>query len=57
MVRVAILTRSTLFQPRVLVAGIIALLAFGRLHGLNTVGRAVLLMSAARRLWHAAKLL
>ena len=55
--RVAILTRSTLFQPRVIVAGIIALLAFGRLRGLNTVGRAVLLMAAARRLWHAAKLL
>jgi hypothetical protein len=55
--RVAILTRSTLFQPRVLLAGIIALLVFGRMRGLNTVGRAVLLMAAARRLWHAANLL
>jgi hypothetical protein len=55
--RFAILTRGTLLQPRVLVAGIIALLAFGRLRGLNTVGRIFLLMAAARRLWHVAKLL
>jgi hypothetical protein len=55
--RFAIMTRGTLLQPRVIVAGIIALLAFGRVRGLNTVGRVVLLMAAARRLWNMAKLL
>ena len=55
--RFAILTRGTLLQPRVIVAGIIALLAFGRVRGLNTVGRIVLLMAAARRLWRTVKLL
>jgi hypothetical protein len=54
--RFAILTRGTLLQPRVIVAGIIALLAFGRVRGLHTVGRVVLLMAAARRLWNVAKL-
>jgi hypothetical protein len=55
--RFAILTRGTLLQPRVIVAGIIALLAFGRARGLHTVGRVVLLIAAARRLWNMAKLL
>ncbi len=55
--RFAIMTRGTLLQPRVLVAGVIALLAFGRVRGLHTVGRVVLLMAAARRLWNVAKLL
>lgn len=55
--RLAIMARGTLLQPLVLVAGILALLAFGRVRGLNTVGRAVLLMAAARRLWNVAKLL
>jgi hypothetical protein len=55
--RFAILTRGTLLQPRVIVIGIIALLAFGRARGLNTVGRVVLLVAAARRLWNMAKLL
>jgi len=55
--RFAIMTRGTLLQPRVIVAGIIALLAFGRVRSLNTVGRVVLLMAAARRLWNMAKLL
>ncbi len=55
--RLAVMTRSTLLQPRVLLAGIVALLAFGRLRGLNTIGRAFLLMAAARRLWRMAKLL
>jgi hypothetical protein len=53
--RVAVLARSTLFQPAVLVAGIIVLVAFGRVRALNTAGRAVLLLAAARRLWQAAK--
>jgi hypothetical protein len=55
--RFAIMTRGTLLQPRVIAAGIIALLAFGRVRGLNTVGRIVLLMAGARRLWNMAKLL
>lgn len=55
--RLAIMARSTLLQPRVLVAGMVALLAFGRLRGLNTIGRVFLLMTAARRLWRTAKLL
>ena len=55
--RFAIMTRSTLLQPRVLVAGIVALLVFGRLRGLGMVGRTVLLMMAARRLWRTIKLL
>jgi hypothetical protein len=55
--RFAIMARGTLLQPRVIVAVIIALLAFGRVRGLHTVGRAVLLMAAARRLWNLAKLL
>jgi hypothetical protein len=55
--RFAIMTRSTLLQPGVLVAGIIALLVFGRLRALNSVGRAFLLMAAARRLWRMVKLL
>jgi hypothetical protein len=55
--RFAILTRGTLLQPRVLVAATIALLAFGRLRNLKTVGRLVLLMAAVRRLWNLTKLL
>jgi len=55
--RFAILTRGTLLQPRVLIAVVIALLAFGRVRSLKTVGRFVLLMAAARRLWNLAKLL
>ncbi len=55
--RLAIMTRSTLLQPRVLLVGIVALLAFGRLRALNTVSRLFLLMAAARRLWSMAKLL
>ena len=55
--RLAIMARSTLLQPRVLLGGIVALLAFGRLRALNTVSRLFLLVSAARRMWGAAKLL
>jgi hypothetical protein len=55
--RIATMARSTVLQPRVLLAGILALLAFGRLRGLNTVGRVFLLIAAARRLWRVAKLL
>ena len=55
--RLAIMARGTLLQPGVLVACIAALLAFGRLRGLNTIGRIFLLMTAARRLWRTAKLL
>ncbi len=55
--RLAIMTRSTLLQPRVLVAGVIALLTFGRLRAVNTVGRLFLLVTAARRLWTMARLL
>jgi len=55
--RFAIMARGTLLQPRVIVAGILALLAFGRVRGLHTVGRVVLLLAAARRLWNVAKLL
>ncbi len=54
--RLAIMTRSTLLQPRVLMGGIIALLALGRFRALNTVSRVFLLMTAARRLWRIAKL-
>ena len=55
--RFALMARSTLLQPRVLLAGIVGLLAFGRVRALNTVSRVFLLVSAARRLWGAAKLL
>jgi len=55
--RFAIMTRSTLLQPRVLLAGIVALLAFGRVRGLHTVGRIFLLLTAARRLWSTLKLI
>jgi hypothetical protein len=55
--RVAVLARSTLLQPGVLVAGIIVLLAFGRVRGLHVVGRVALLAAAARRLWQTAKAL
>ncbi|MEO8464396.1 MAG: hypothetical protein ABI640_03580 [Gammaproteobacteria bacterium] len=55
--RFAILTRSALLQPRVLLAGVIALVVFGRIRAFSTIGRAFLLMTAARRLWRAAKLL
>lgn len=53
--RFAILTRSAVLQPRVLMAGIFALVAFGRFRALNTVSRAFLLFTAARRLWRVVK--
>jgi hypothetical protein len=55
--RVAALTRGALLHPAVIVAGVIALLAFGRSRGLRLVGRIFLLATAARRLARAAKLL
>jgi len=55
--RFAIMARGTLLQPRVLLAGIVALLAFGRMRGLHTVGRIFLLLTAARRLWGTLKLI
>ena len=53
--RFAILARSAVLQPRVLLAGIVALVAFGRFRALNTVSRAFLLFTAARRLWRLVK--
>jgi hypothetical protein len=53
--RFAILARSAVLQPRVLMAGIFALVAFGRFRALNTVSRAFLLFTAARRLWRVVK--
>ena len=55
--RFAIMTRSALLQPRVLLAGIVGLLAFGRVRGLHTIGRIFLLLTAARRLWGMVKLI
>lgn len=53
--RFALLTRSAVLRPRVLLAGIFVLVAFGRFRALNTVSRAFLLFTAARRLWRMAK--
>lgn len=53
--RFAVMARGRLLQPRMLLAGIVALLAFGRLRRLRTVGRIALLVVAARRLWRTAK--
>jgi len=55
--RFAIMARSAVLQPRVLLAGIDALMAFGRVRAFGTIGRAFLLLTAARRLWRVAKLL
>lgn len=55
--RFAVMARSRLLDPRLLLAGIVALLAFGRMRGLHTVGRIALLAAAGRRLWQAAKAL
>jgi hypothetical protein len=54
--RVAGLVRRTL-HPGVLVVGIAAVLAFGGARGLHRIGRVVLLVTAARRLWRVAKTL
>jgi len=55
--RFASLARSALLQPRVLLGGIVVLIAFGRFRALNTVSRAFLMFAAARRLWRVVKLL
>jgi hypothetical protein len=55
--RFAMMTRSALLQPRVILGGIIALVAFGRLRAMNRLGRIFLLISAVRRLWGMVKLL
>lgn len=55
--RVAALARSTLLNPGVLLAGIVALLVFGRTRGLHSVGRIALLGAATLRLWRIAKTL
>jgi len=54
--RFAVLARHKLLQPRVLMFGILALLTFGRVRGLHTVGRIALLVAAARRLWQTVKM-
>ena len=53
--RFAIMARSAVLQPRVLLAGIVALVAFGRVRAFGTIGRAFLMLTAARRLWRMAK--
>jgi hypothetical protein len=53
--RVAAVTRNALLHPAVIVAGAIALLAFGRARGLRLVVRVVLLANAARRLVRTAR--
>jgi hypothetical protein len=55
--RAAALTRGALFNPVVVIGGVIALIAFGRASGLRFVGRAFLLATAARRLLQAARML
>ena len=47
--------RSALLQPRVIIAGIVAVIALRRLRGLNSIGRLLLLTSAARRLWRVVR--
>jgi hypothetical protein len=52
--RLTVMARKTLLRPRLILAGVVGLLAFGRGRGMNTIGRLLLLMSAARRLWRVA---
>lgn len=55
--RLAVMARKTLLQPRMILAGVVALLAFGRGRSLHLLGRLLFLASTARRLWRVAKLL
>ena len=55
--RAASLTRRFLTNPIVVTGGVVALLTLGRVGGIRLVGRAVLLMTAARRLLQALKTL
>jgi hypothetical protein len=55
--RLAVATRGVLLHPAVVVAGVVALLAFGRSRGLRLAGRVFLLVTAARRLIRAAGML
>jgi hypothetical protein len=55
--RAAVLVRDTLLHPAVVVAGVVALLAFGRARGLRLVGRVFLLVTAARRLMRTVRML
>ncbi len=55
--RVATLTRGIVMHPAVIVAGVIALLAFGRARGVRLVVRVLMLASAARRLVRTARAL
>ena len=52
--RLTVMTRKTLLRPRLITAGIVGLLAFARGRGMNTIGRLLLLATAARRLWRVA---
>ena len=55
--RLAAMARKTFLQPRMIMVGIVGLLAFGRARGVNTLGRLLLLAAAARRLWRVVKLI
>ncbi len=55
--RAASITRRFLTNPAVVTVGVVALLTLGRVGGIRLVGRAVLLMTAARRLLQALKTL
>lgn len=48
--RVASVARNILTNPLVITGGIVALLTIGRVGGFRLVGRAMILMTAARRL-------
>ena len=47
--------RAAILEPRVIIAGIIAIVALRRLRGVDTIGRLLLLTAAARRLWRVVK--
>jgi hypothetical protein len=53
--RIASRARSALLQPRVLIAGLFAIVVLRRFRGMSTVGRLLLASAAVRRLWRVAK--
>jgi hypothetical protein len=55
--RLASRARNAILQPRVIIAAIVAIVALRRLRGVNSVGRLLLLMAAARRLWRIVKVI